>query len=152
MRAPAAPIAGVLPTETAQCGSVDFISTHETAILQVAARSCGVRYASGQDGPQMSLQAALEAMRAGTEMKPRKSPGGFDDAQVRDAIGRLKRAEEELRERIAARRRALGSVTAPITDPLYQRLALVLDGLEIRRAAAERESARKDCDVDAKER
>jgi len=85
-------------------------------------------------------------------MTPKNRQRRIDDAQVREAIGRLKQAEQELRERIAERRRALGGATAPITDPLYQRLALVLDGLEIRRVAAERASARGAHDVADEER
>lgn len=61
-----------------------------------------------------------------------------DDAELQEVVVRLRHAERDLKERVAARRRALSGAASPIGDPLYQRLALVLAGLSARRAEAER--------------
>jgi hypothetical protein len=65
------------------------------------------------------------------------------DGELEGLIGRLKRAEQDLMERLANRHAALGEADGPVTDPLYQRLFFILEGLREQRAAAERELSRR---------
>jgi hypothetical protein len=65
------------------------------------------------------------------------------DAELQGLIGRLKRGEQDLVERLANRRAGLGGADRPVTDPLYQRLYTILEGLSEQRAAAESELSRR---------
>lgn len=71
----------------------------------------------------------------------------MDDVEARRVIDRLSRAKQDLQGRIAERKRALDGRGAPISDPLYQRLVLVLDGLEAQRRVAERELSERGVDI-----
>lgn len=71
----------------------------------------------------------------------------MDDVEARRVIDRLSRAKQDLQGRIAERMRALDGTGRPISDPLYQRLVLVLDGLEARRRVAERELSERGVDI-----
>jgi hypothetical protein len=61
------------------------------------------------------------------------------DAELQGLSGRLRRAEQDLAERLADRRAALDGADRPMSDPLYQRLFFILEGLTEQRVAAERE-------------
>jgi hypothetical protein len=65
------------------------------------------------------------------------------DAELHGLIGRLRRAEQDLTARLADRRAALDGADRPMSDPLYQRLFLILEGLTEQRVAAERELRRQ---------
>jgi len=58
-------------------------------------------------------------------------------------IRRLKRAERDLRGRLAEHRAALDGAGAPMSDPLHQRLFLILQSLSDQRVSAARELARR---------
>lgn len=65
------------------------------------------------------------------------------DAELRGLIGRLRRVEQDLTERLAGRRAMPGGADRPVSDPLYQRLFFILEGLSEQRVAAESEFARR---------
>jgi hypothetical protein len=65
------------------------------------------------------------------------------DAELQGLIGRLRRAEQDLAERLANRRAALGGADRPVSDSLYQRFFFILEGLSEQREAAERELSRR---------
>lgn len=71
----------------------------------------------------------------------------MDDVEARRVIDRLSRAKQDLHGRIAERKRVLDGTGTPISDPLYQRLVLVLDGLEAQRRVAERELSERGVDI-----
>lgn len=60
-----------------------------------------------------------------------------DDAERQTPIRRLKRAEQNVLERLAERRVALDGAHVPVSDPLYQRLFFILGGLSEQRVGAE---------------
>ena len=65
------------------------------------------------------------------------------DTELEGLIGRLKRAEQDVLERLEGRRVALGGADGPVTDPLYQRLFFILDGLSEQRVRAESALSRR---------
>jgi hypothetical protein len=65
------------------------------------------------------------------------------EAELEGLIGRLRRADQDLTERLADRRAALDGADRPVSDSLYQRLFFILEGLSEQRAAAERELSRR---------
>ncbi len=66
-----------------------------------------------------------------------------DDTELRMLIRRLKRAEHDVLERLAKRRAALDGAGGPVSDPLYQRLSFIHDGLSDQRVGAESELSRR---------
>jgi hypothetical protein len=68
---------------------------------------------------------------------------GTHGAELASLVRRLARAEEDLRARLVDRVAVLNGASRPFSDPLYQRLHSVLDGLTGQRVAAEAEAARR---------
>jgi hypothetical protein len=67
----------------------------------------------------------------------------INDAALHRLMDRLQRSESDFRERLAERLDALRDHGAPISDPLYQRIFFTLKRLDVQRAEADRELARR---------
>jgi hypothetical protein len=76
-------------------------------------------------------------------MKIRNALGAVNEDALRGMIERLRRNERDFNARLAARLQSVADPDMPTSDPLYQRLHHTLKGLNVQRAEAERELARR---------
>jgi len=76
-------------------------------------------------------------------MNTRNALRAVNEDALRALIDRLRRNELDFDERLAERLQTVANPTMPTSDPLYQRLYYTRRGLDVQRAEAERELARR---------